>query len=34
MDIMEQHKVGDQVTLEYLRGNRRQQVRVTLQAVN
>ncbi|MCK6501078.1 MAG: PDZ domain-containing protein, partial [Nitrospira sp.] len=34
MDIMEQHKVGDQVMLEYQRGNRRQQVPVTLQAVN
>jgi S1-C subfamily serine protease len=34
MDVMETHKVGDQVTVEYLRGNRRQQVRVTLQAVN
>jgi S1-C subfamily serine protease len=34
MDVMEQHKVGDTVTVDYLRGNRRQQVRVTLQAVN
>jgi S1-C subfamily serine protease len=34
MDVMEQHKVGDQVTVEYLRANRRQQVTVTLQAVN
>ncbi len=34
MDVMEQHKVGDQVTIEYLRANRRQQVTVTLQAVN
>jgi S1-C subfamily serine protease len=34
MDVMEKHKVGDEVTVEYLRGNRRQQVRVTLQAVN
>ena len=34
MDVMEKHRVGDQVTVEYLRGNRRQQVRVTLQAVN
>jgi S1-C subfamily serine protease len=34
MDVMEQHKVGDEVTVEYLRGNRRHQVRVTLQAVN
>lgn len=34
MDVMEKHKVGDQVTVDYLRGNRREQVRVTLQAVN
>jgi S1-C subfamily serine protease len=34
MDLMEQHKVGDQVTIEYARGNRRLQVVVTLQAVN
>jgi S1-C subfamily serine protease len=34
MDVMEKHKVGDEVTVEYLRGSRRQQVRVTLQAVN
>ncbi len=34
MDIMEHHKVGDQVIVEYIRGNRRQQVTVTLQAVN
>ncbi|WHZ23005.1 MAG: HtrA protease/chaperone protein [Nitrospira sp.] len=34
MDLMEQHKVGDQVTIDYLRGNRRLQVSVTLQAVN
>ncbi|HJR77268.1 MAG TPA: trypsin-like peptidase domain-containing protein [Nitrospiraceae bacterium] len=34
MDVMEKHKVGDEVTVEYLRGNRRHQVRVTLQAVN
>ena len=34
MDVMEDHKVGDQVTVEVLRGNRRQQVSVKLQAVN
>ncbi|MCC2642521.1 MAG: Peptidase HtrA family [Nitrospira sp.] len=34
MDRMEEHKVGDQVTIEYIRGNRRQQATVTLQAVN
>lgn len=34
MDVMEQHKVGDQVVVEYLRGNRRQQATVMLQAVN
>jgi S1-C subfamily serine protease len=34
MDVMERHKVGDQVTVEYLRADRRQQVTVTLQAVN
>lgn len=34
MDAMEQHKVGDQVTIEYARGNRRLQATVTLQAVN
>ncbi|MFO0767235.1 MAG: PDZ domain-containing protein [Nitrospiraceae bacterium] len=34
MDIMEQHKVGDQVTVDFMRGNRRQQVVVTLQPVN
>lgn len=34
MDLMEQHKVGDQVTIDYLRGNRRLQATVTLQAVN
>jgi S1-C subfamily serine protease len=34
MDVMEHHKVGDQVTVEILRGSRRQQVSVTLQAVN
>ncbi|HJT21018.1 MAG TPA: trypsin-like peptidase domain-containing protein [Nitrospira sp.] len=34
MDVMEDHKVGDRVTVEVLRGNRRQQVTVILQAVN
>ena len=34
MDEMEKHKVGDQVTIEYTRGNRRLQASVTLQAVN
>jgi S1-C subfamily serine protease len=34
MNVMEDHKVGDQVTVEVLRGNRRKQVSVTLQAVN
>ncbi len=34
MDVMEHHKVGDRVTVEVLRGNRRQQISVTLQAVN
>jgi S1-C subfamily serine protease len=34
MDVMERHRVGDQVTVDYLRANRRQQVTVTLQAVN
>ena len=34
MDVMEAHKVGDQVTVEILRGNRREKVAVTLQAVN
>ena len=34
MDVMEDHKVGDHVAVEILRGNRRQQVMVTLQAVN
>ena len=34
MDEMEKHKVGDQVTIEYIRGNRRLQANVTLQAVN
>ena len=34
MDVMEAHKVGDQVSVEILRRNRREQVSVTLQAVN
>src|SRR5512147_357249 len=34
MDVMEKHKVGDQVTVEILRANRRQTMAVTLQAVN
>ena len=34
MDVMEHHKVGEQVTVEYLRANRREKVSVTLQAVN
>ena len=34
MDVMEKHKVGDQVTVEILRANRRQSMAVTLQAVN
>jgi len=34
MDVMESHKVGEQVTVEILRGNKRQSVFVTLQAVN
>ncbi|MCC6965931.1 MAG: trypsin-like peptidase domain-containing protein [Nitrospira sp.] len=34
MDLMEQHKVGDQVTIEFTRGNRRTQAVATLQAVN
>jgi len=34
MDVLEHHKVGDQVTLEILRGNRREKLAVTLQAVN
>lgn len=34
MDLMEQHKVGDQVTIEFARGNRRMQAVATLQAVN
>jgi S1-C subfamily serine protease len=34
MALMEQHKVGDQVIIDYVRGNRKLQVTVTLQAVN
>ena len=34
MDLMELHKVGDQVTIEFARGNRRMQAVATLQAVN
>lgn len=34
MDVMEQHKVGDQVTIEFARGNRRLQAVATLHAVN
>ena len=34
MDVMEAHKVGDQVMLDILRASKRQQVSVTLQAVN
>jgi S1-C subfamily serine protease len=34
MDMMEKHKVGDRVTVEVLRGNKRQSVDVVLQAVN
>ena len=34
MALMEQHKVGDQVIMEYMRGNRKLQVTVALQAVN
>lgn len=34
MDIMEQHKVGDRVTVEVLRHNKRVAIDVTLQAVN
>ncbi|HEU4684546.1 MAG TPA: trypsin-like peptidase domain-containing protein [Nitrospira sp.] len=34
MDVMERHKVGDRVTVDFLRGSRRQQVTVTLQPVN
>ena len=34
IDLMETRKVGDQVTLDIIRANKRQQVSVTLQAVN
>ena len=34
LDLLEQRKVGDQVMVEVLRANRRQQVSVTLQVVN
>ncbi|HWG95726.1 MAG TPA: PDZ domain-containing protein, partial [Nitrospira sp.] len=34
MDVMEAHKVGDQVSVEIVRENRRETVPVTLQAVN
>lgn len=34
MDVMETRKVGDRVIVEVLRGNRKQQVAVSLQAVN
>lgn len=34
MDVMEEHKVGDQVSVEILRGKRQEKVVVTLQAVN
>ncbi len=34
MDVMEAHKVGDQVTLDIVRANKRQQLSLTLQAVN
>ncbi len=34
MDLMEQHKVGDRVTIEFTRGTRRTQAVATLQAVN
>lgn len=34
LDVMEDHRVGDQITLEIVRGNRREKVSVTLQAVN
>ncbi|MBX3301232.1 MAG: trypsin-like peptidase domain-containing protein [Nitrospira sp.] len=34
MDVMEEHKVGDRVSVEILRGNRREKVSVILQAVN
>jgi S1-C subfamily serine protease len=34
MDVLENHKVGDRVLVETLRGNRREKIMVTLQAVN
>ena len=34
MDLMEKHKVGDEVTIDYVRGKRRLQVMAPLQAVN
>jgi S1-C subfamily serine protease len=34
LDVMEAHKVGDQVTLDIIRANKRQQLSLTLQAVN
>jgi S1-C subfamily serine protease len=34
MDVLEHHKVGEQVAVEILRGNRREKLMVTLQAVN
>ena len=34
MDLMEARKVGDQVTLDIIRANKRQQLSLTLQAVN
>jgi S1-C subfamily serine protease len=34
MDVLENHKVGDQVVVEIVRGNRKEKVMVTLQAVN
>lgn len=34
LDLLEQRKVGEQVMIEIVRANRRQQVSVTLQAVN
>jgi S1-C subfamily serine protease len=34
MDIMEKHKVGDRVTVDLVRNNKRQSVEITLQAVN
>lgn len=34
LDLLEQRKVGDQVMVEILRANRRQQVSIALQAVN